>query len=145
VNDETTYQDVMNNGKLMKALTFYLRSGLSNNPAESRWGCGIVSDFDLAENLQTDACLHAKLKALLGDDFLKHPNYEVLRKNRKNVREFIHRIRGQVIGNFQLPETPDPNLKKRKIVEKKAKTPEELVKKVNEQLDKASKEVSNLI
>ena len=49
---DTTYGDVKNNFPLMKTLMSKLSCGLETDPKKSLYGCQIVSDFDLAVNLQ---------------------------------------------------------------------------------------------
>ena len=50
---DTTYGDVKNNYPLMKTLVSKLSCGLETDPKKSLYGCQIVSDFDLAVNLQS--------------------------------------------------------------------------------------------
>ena len=50
---DTTYIDVKNNFPLMKTLMSKLSCGLETDPKKSLYGCQIVSDFDLAVNLQS--------------------------------------------------------------------------------------------
>ena len=50
---DTTYGDVKSNYTLMKTLVSKLSCGLETDPKKSLYGCQIVSDFDLAVNLQS--------------------------------------------------------------------------------------------
>ena len=54
---DTTYIDVKNNFPLMKTLMSKLSCGLETDPKKSLYGCQIVSDFDLAVNLQSKMLL----------------------------------------------------------------------------------------
>ena len=64
----------------------------------------------------------------------------IIKKNRRNIRNFLQRIRDIIIGCWELPETPD---KVAEQANKKSKTKGVLVKEVNnsfEELGKRSKE-----
>ena len=67
----------------------------------------------------------------------------IIKKNRRNIRNFLQRIRDNLIGCWELPETPD---KVAEQANKKSKTKEALVNEVNnsfEELGKRSKEQMN--
>ena len=71
----------------------------------------------------------------------------IIKKNRRNIRNFLQRIRENVIGCWELPETPDKvaeqAMKKKKKKREEDKTKEALVNEVNnsfEELGKRSKE-----
>lgn len=104
--DTATYATVKGNTAFCRALLGYVALGLNKTPQTSRYGCGIVSDYDLYHRLDKDAPFNdfctdtAKIK-------LNTPEYDQLKKNRANVRRFIGRVRDQTILNFELPETPD--------------------------------------
>ena len=72
----------------------------------------------------------------------------IIKKNRRNIRNFLQRIRDNVIGCWELPETPDKvaeqSMKKAKKGEEKTK--EALINDVNnsfEELGKRNKEQMN--
>ena len=71
---------------------------------------------------------------------LNSPSGILIKKNRRNIREFLRRIRDNIIGCWELPETPD---KVAEQANKKSKTKKSLVNEVNnsfEELGKRSKE-----
>jgi hypothetical protein len=53
INVDSTYNDVVTNNLLMTTLQRRLNASLRTNPKQSIYGCGFVSDFDLAVNLQS--------------------------------------------------------------------------------------------
>ena len=74
---------------------------------------------------------------------LNSPSGLLIKKNRRNIRDFLRRIRDNIIGCWELPETPD---KVAEQANKKSKTKGGLVKEVNnsfEELGKRSKEQMN--
>jgi hypothetical protein len=105
ITDEDSYATVMNNVRLKAALLKYLSIGLEQDKNKSRYGRKIVSDFDLYHNMVTDKQFNEVLDAAHFDynkvDFTK------LKKNRSNLRQWLHRLRNNLIEDFELPETPD--------------------------------------
>jgi hypothetical protein len=66
---DTTYNDVVANNKLVKTISSFLKMNLSIDKKLSKFGCGLISDFDLAVNLQSKhyyfSILYFILKILL--------------------------------------------------------------------------------
>jgi hypothetical protein len=60
----TTYNGLNGNHTLKKGLFDLLVGGLSDKPNNSKYGCGMVSDFDLCCNLQPDKAFNTKMKEL---------------------------------------------------------------------------------
>jgi hypothetical protein len=104
---ETTYDTFMKNTQLKQALMNSLILGLEHQPEHSKYGCNIVSDYDLCKNLQTDANFNQKMDLLHVSR--TSDTYSRLKKNRTNIRRFINKLFEIVVLAFELPETPDPN------------------------------------
>jgi hypothetical protein len=54
ITDEISYYQFTDDADLMKGLLGSLSTGLCTSVDGSRYGCGIVSDFDLYHNMSTD-------------------------------------------------------------------------------------------
>ncbi len=146
ITPESTYDSVIANYPLKNAIHKDLQLNLNKDPKTSRWGCGIVSDFDLSVNLGGDGKFNEQM-GLLGV-VKSTETYKVLKRNRTNLSNFLFKIREMIISNFDLLGTPD---KKEQQQEKKSrklkanKTPEDLEKEKNVQLTKASDVTLNVI
>jgi hypothetical protein len=105
ISDVATYDDVKGNVQFCKALLEYVALGLCDSIASSRYGCKVVSDYDLYHRMKTDfdfnnVCKRHNISVGSND-------YENLKRNRGNLRRWLARLRDQAILNFELPETPD--------------------------------------
>lgn len=114
----TTYFNVLQNPKLMKTLLHYIQVSLPTDPKLSKFGQGIISDYELMLEIQTDKKFNERMNNLRitseADIVAK------LSSARRSIRYFCTRIRLQIIELWGLPETPDPQetlLKKRAITD----------------------------
>jgi hypothetical protein len=87
ITDETSFYQFKDNTELMKALLLNLSLGLSKSIETSRYGCNLVSDFDLYHNMSTDQSFSAKL-SLSGASFTAEKFLELKRK-RNTLRAFM--------------------------------------------------------
>lgn len=111
ISEETSYFDLENTVKCpIKTIIWNeIAKSLPEEPRLSKYGAGIVSDKELLLKLQTDEKFNDKMTSL--NIAMDSHIYDVLRKNRRNIRDFIRRIRDSIIKCWELPETPDPRLK----------------------------------
>jgi hypothetical protein len=115
----------------------YISVGLSKQPgAGSRYGCGIVSDFDLYYNMATDKLFNDMLDKV-HFDYNDKVKYNNLKKNRTNLRQWLIRLRNNLIMDLELPETPDKNELARAKKARTMKTPEQVQKEATEELANA--------
>jgi hypothetical protein len=131
----TTYNDLNGNHTLKKGLFDLLVGGLSDKPNNSKYGCAMVSDFDLCCNLQPDKAFNTKMKELNVSNLTE--SYDRLRKNRSKIRKFMSKMVQTVIDCFELPEMPD---KEGESAKKKAKTKEDVAKSAQEKFSQVAKD-----
>jgi hypothetical protein len=112
ITDEDSYATVMDNPRLKAALLKYLSVGLSQDKQASRYGRKIVSDFDMYHNMSTDKQFNELLESIYFD-FNRKEDFYALKKNRSNLRQWLLRLRNNLIEDFELPETPDKEEVKR--------------------------------
>jgi hypothetical protein len=125
IGEETTYQDIMNNGKLKSMLYNTVKLFLSDSLVDSKFGGGIVTDFDLIINLQVTKYFYDKMKELKIAEGTE--TFDKLKAARGVVRRFVTKIRDGIIIMMDLPETPTKeDMKKDKESKKKAKTKEDV-------------------
>jgi hypothetical protein len=125
IGEETTYQQFMNNGKLKSLMYNTIKLHLSDSIKLSKFGGGIVSDFDLIFNLQVTQNFYDRMKELKIAEGTE--TFEKLRCARGVVRRFVTKIRDGIIVMMDLPETPTKeDLKKIKEKKKKIKTKEDV-------------------
>jgi hypothetical protein len=134
ITDEDTFVSVSNNVKLKLALLKNISIELSQDLNQSRYGMNIVSDFDLFHNMATDKEFLDFLMKSKRFDVADVNQYSKLKKNRSNLRQWLLRIRNNVILDFELPETPMTIIENKK---KKAKTVEDVQLEVKMDLEKA--------
>jgi hypothetical protein len=128
IDPETTFQDVINNGKLKAMIFETIKLKLNDNPRLSQFGGGIVSDFDLMANLQGNDKFNERMKQLgIAEE---SEQYKKLKTARGSVRRFIVKIRDSILLMMELPETP---------------TKEEIVKDKRHRNDKTKGDVADAI
>jgi hypothetical protein len=134
ITDETSFYQFKDNIDLMTALLLNLSLGLSKSVEQSRYGCQVVSDFDLYHNMSTDQSFSAKL-SLSGASFTAEKYLELKRK-RNSLRSFLHRLRASVIDLMDLIDTPSrEELRAEKAV--KRKTEQDIEEEIQNRLQKA--------
>lgn len=136
---DATYFSIRENNKFMRSFRYYLSSKLPNKLDVSRYGLGLVSDFDLYVNMATDV----ELKAFMEKHRIDVKHIDKLKKNRRNLRAWFSRFVESVLIYMNLPETPDledkkPDKKKAKVV-KDPVTPENVQEKAMSDMAKNSK------
>jgi hypothetical protein len=140
ISDEDTFDTVSNNVAVKSLLVRHIALGSSRNPQESCFGFNGISDFDLFHNCVTDE----KLYTFISRGGMTFSEFEIgkLKKSRKNMRQFVNRIRANVIFHFELPETPLKNLVKTKkqIADKLAADTTELGERESGKRSRESKE-----
>lgn len=119
ITADDTFLTVKSNVPLMNAISNSIILGLPVEVACSKYGLGIVSDFDLHVNMATDAKFNDFLTNINFDK--NRPEYMLLKTNRGNLRRFITRVKNGIVAEFELPETPDAREKKAPAT-KKSKT-----------------------
>ena len=107
----------------------YLATGLSTDPAASDYGCTILSDFDLFFNSVTDEDLARTIRQR--GVFVDVDQLLTLKKQRRNLKCFINKMRTNIIDMMELPEKPDPN----EIIDKKRKTKDDVIDEINNTLE----------
>jgi hypothetical protein len=114
IGEETTYQEVWSNGRLLSLLYNSIKLYLSDSVKDSKFGGGIVSDFDLIVNLQVTKNFDERMKELkIQED---SETYKKLSTSRGSIRRFVTKIRQSIIIMMDLPETPSAkDLKKKKV------------------------------
>jgi hypothetical protein len=133
----TTYGELLANHLLKDALYDVFAVSLPDNVAQSKYGCGIVSDFDLCVNMKHVADFEKRMKELNVSNLTEE--YDRLRKNRSNVGKFLRRLLELVYESFGLLETPDKAQKKPKL------TKEDVAKRGEEKLQKLAKKGQKLV
>jgi hypothetical protein len=142
IDMETTYEDVMNNG-LLKAMIFdSIKVNLSTSPNLSKFGGGILSDFDLMVNLQGNTAFTKKMSELNINE--ESTVYEELKKARGTVRRFVVKIRQTIILMMDLPETPTKNELQKERKTKKAKTKADVVEELNQKKENLKRSVDKI-
>lgn len=106
ITDEDSYYTVLENVPLKSAILKYLSAGLPKEANMSRYGAKVVSDFDLYHNMQTDSRFNDMLDSIKFD-YNDKKKWLQLKKNRNNIRQWLIRLRTNVILDIDLPETPD--------------------------------------
>lgn len=105
ISDEDSYYTVSDNVPFKSALLKYIASSLPTTVEKSKYGIGLISDFDLYHNMKTDKDMFSflnKTKLTISDV----TTITILKKNRTNQRQWLTRIRNNIISDFELPDTP---------------------------------------
>lgn len=152
ITPETTYDTLVGDNKFNMLLFNSLLLQLPTNIQDSKYGEGIISDFNLIVDM-TDTKLNQYLLKLYpnGCDALKN----TLINNRRRFRKFLLKIKDAIIEGLELPETPDKtavaNEKKKQrketLEQKKATkdivltTKDDIIQKQNKLLNVVSKPV----
>ena len=105
ISVEDTFITVKSNVPLMNAITNSIVLGLYTTIEGSRYGFGVVSDFDLHVNMSTDSQFNDFLSGINFDR--NRPEYTKLKSNRANLRRYICRVKNAIVNEFELPESPD--------------------------------------
>lgn len=107
-----SYERIIENVGLMKVMRLTLAQGLPKTILESRYGLGIVSDWDLVHNCQTPARMadFFASKGLRVDG----KKIEQLMVKHGRLYGFITRARHNLIYDMELPNTP-PKVKAKDI------------------------------
>jgi len=123
-----TFDQVTKNGSLLKLLIKTLGKGLSEDPKTSEFGYCYLSDFDVFFSGKTNANLTALLQSEKYKDALGGSvtldRVKIFQTKRNKLFKKMEDLLWEVIYNWELTGTPDPNeeiakpVKTKKIVEK---------------------------
>jgi hypothetical protein len=128
IGPDTTYQEVVENGKLKSLIYDTIKLKLQENPKLSQFGGGVVSDFDLMVNLQVNEKFNDRMKQLNIAE--ESEEFKKLKTARGSLRRFVGKIRDSIILMMELPETP---------------TKQEIVKEKKQRNDKTKEDVEKSI
>jgi hypothetical protein len=132
IKPDDDYFAVKSNGKLMDSLSIYLAKGLSQDVRTSKYGCGVVSDFQLYFAMTEEKNCKLILKQLRFD-FNDTEKYDKIRNDAKYIKAFITRTKNNLIANFELDSSPTKkSTPKKKKAPKTINTPEEALEKATE-------------
>lgn len=127
IPDTATYKDVKSNVKFCRTLLGYVALGLNPDVRTSRYGCSVVSEYDLYYRMT----LNRDFNDICSSIGILHwsAEWHKLKKERANLRRWLGRIRDQTILNFNLPETPDDR-EERKAVKTKEQIEQDVIRKL---------------
>lgn len=135
ISEQDTYEMVVSNKPLKSAIVQYLGLALEKDPNSSKYGKEFgISDFDVYFYCNTMAKASEFMKEFVPDK----PYHEVsnilnsLVAKKKNIQNYLYRVRDMILMNMELPETPEQFEIKKSSSEKKKK--EEETKKTEEEI-----------
>ena len=107
ITDVTEYSEFIANRKLMATLLRYLGCGLSDkNKATSKYGRGLIDDYNLYLNCKNDNIMRSFLHTIHAPK-ISMDEFVILAKKRNNLVAYVARMRTLTIDNMELIGAPD--------------------------------------
>jgi hypothetical protein len=137
INESTTVASINSPASvgLMTALFNTLSLKLSHDVAESSWGCGIVSDFQVLHNFGNQKNRTAFIEEHSEFKSVTISKINELAKQSTKCRRWLLGQRTNLISHWELPDGDIPEKKTKK---RESKTPESVKKETEEQLEATS-------
>lgn len=118
-DEKATYDDLIQNTKFMTNFRLYLSAYLPDSNLYSKYGLGLMSDFDLYHNCKSPK----QLEATMASYQIDAKRSLDLVSARTNLSSWIRRLSKDIVRLMDLPGTPVPDSRTRKD---KRKTAEEV-------------------
>lgn len=138
IYDDSTYDDIRQDKRLLKAMAKAISAGLETDISGSRFGCAIVSDFTLYHDMNESVEFHRILQDLNVE--IGGETYNRFKKNLVNIKKFVIRIRDNVIFELGLQNTPP----KRKASDDNNKSQKKIKNTPETVLQEAKSEMKNI-
>jgi hypothetical protein len=104
ISSATTYQEINQNHVLKSGLFESLILSLPNEVNSSKYGCDVLSDYEIGYTLKSNVAFTHRMNQLQISN--KTHLYRRLSLNRGNIRKYIHRLLDKVIDWFDVVDAP---------------------------------------
>lgn len=104
IDPEKQYlEDFTGDKKFMKLMKRLLITYLSDDPSESRYGLGLISDYKLLKHCKpSDTAV--RLKKVFNINITKEQAHTLLTQNRKNLLNLMTRLNWRLVESWDLPK-----------------------------------------